>query len=386
MRPAFRLLCFTSYLAATLCANAQNIVLHAGNDAKYATAKDLASVLKKHLTDSAVGWAFEVWKKGSLAASDEGGFKITAADLSNNTGLPFDRVTRMHIASVSKSITAIAVAKLVEQRKLNWDDKISKYLPSTWVIHPMFLGTTVKDLLTMKSGLDGNLDAVSSCYDSLKQHIQDGPDTNKIGKFNYQNISYGVLRIIIARAVDSTVFNNNASTVALSATNTYQQFVNQYLFSPCGIANAFCMETGTRPVLVYPFPYNGQHGYITGRTGVNDDGNLSDYVGGLGWYLSLHELSIFLNNVFYKGSILNEKVRTELLQNGFPFKLNTVSFGEYFGTGGDWMAPINIKPRGGIHAYYYFFPGNIMTVVFVNSGDRGLRDLIINSYTEALKN
>ncbi len=348
----------------------------------------IAARLEIHLKDSTVGWAYQIRKNGKITNKNEGGYKITGVDRLDGKPVAFDADTRMHVASVSKTITAVAVAKLVEQGKLSWGDKIKKYLPLNWKINPLFENTTIADLLTMRSGLDGNLDGISSCYDSLQVCIARGPDKNKIGKFNYQNISYGLLRIIIAEALGPDEFETNStnSVNSVLTTNKYINFVNRYLFGPLAIKEVFCAETEGTPVLMYPFPYNNQHGYITGRGGHYNDGNLSSYAGALGWYISINELSVFLNGVFYEDKIINQKTLDELIKLDFPFKINSLNFGQYFGSGGDWMSPQGQEPRGGVHAYYYFFPSDIQITVFVNSGSRGLKQTILGSFMEALYN
>jgi len=64
---------------------------------------------------------------------------------------------------------------------------------------------------------------------------------------------------------------------------------------------------------------------------------------------------LFLNAVFIDKKILNENVLKQMIALKFPFKINSDSFAEYFGGGGDWMSPVGIEPRAGIYAYYYFF-------------------------------
>src|ERR1700754_2029091 len=76
------------------------------------------------MKDSAVGWAFAIWQNDKALFEESGGYKVAAADSKAGEAIPFTIDTRMHIASLSKSITAIAVAKLVEMKKLGWDDKI----------------------------------------------------------------------------------------------------------------------------------------------------------------------------------------------------------------------------------------------------------------------
>lgn len=65
-----------------------------------------------------------------------------------------DTNTIFSIASVSKNITASALAILVDQGKINWDDKITQHIPwfqmkDPWVTQEM----TIRDVLTHRVGL-----------------------------------------------------------------------------------------------------------------------------------------------------------------------------------------------------------------------------------------
>ena len=344
------------------------------------------NLLENKLTHSSVGWGYEIRQKGKILKSTSGGYCVMSVDRSDGHSLPFDLSKRVHIASVSKTITALGIAKLVEMGKLSFNSRIKDFLPSSWKLHQLFDTTKIVDLLTMTSGLDGILDSKTSCYDSLKVYLEKGPDINKIGKFNYQNISYGLLRIIIAYAADKQSISAlaNPAVIALNTTNSYINFINHYLFTPAGIQNVLCRESENQPVLVYPFPYNNQNGALSGP-GNNQDGDLSPVAGGLGWYMSVSDLSKFLSEVFIKRKIIRTEVIDQLIALKFPLKINSEMYGQYFGSGGDWMSFSASDVRGGIHAYYYFFPGQLQVVVFINSGPRGLRDTILTSFLEACR-
>ncbi|MGH8060580.1 MAG: serine hydrolase domain-containing protein, partial [Pseudoxanthomonas sp.] len=44
-------------------------------------------------------------------------------------GVPIDRQTRFHIGSIGKTFTAVAIAQLVEARKLSWDTPLAQVVP-----------------------------------------------------------------------------------------------------------------------------------------------------------------------------------------------------------------------------------------------------------------
>jgi len=65
-----------------------------------------------------------------------------------------DEDTLYKIASNTKAFTSAALAILVEQGKLNWDDKVIKYLPNFKMYDPWVTQEfNIRDLLTHRSGL-----------------------------------------------------------------------------------------------------------------------------------------------------------------------------------------------------------------------------------------
>jgi CubicO group peptidase (beta-lactamase class C family) len=346
----------------------------------------MSTLLRDVLKDSAVGWAYTIWKNGKLKYSSEGGYKVMPADMADSQGVPFSADTRIHVASFSKTITAIAVAKLVQQGKLGWHDLVSKYLPATWRINPGFEKLTIAQLVSMKSGINEPLNATSSYYDSLKLIMEKGPDLNKVDTFHYQNASYGLLRIIISyasgyRPFSTTISNTVAST---SLAFAYKKYVNTYILEPAGIKGADCKITDEIPAFHYPFPYDSEPGEITGSGGHLSNGDLSEYAGAFGWYLSANDAGKFANAIFVKRNILSADVFSQLVALGFPFRIRKGLHGEYVTSGGDWGRPV--KPNGwrGIHAYYYWFPGNTIVTVFVNSGDGPPTQRVMRAYNKAL--
>jgi CubicO group peptidase (beta-lactamase class C family) len=144
-------------LAFTGAALAQTPTPPSVSTTAVAVAPDAASVLNAHLAADVErtmklfdvpGIAIAVVKDGQVVASQ--GFGV------RKLGAP-DRVdgkTLFEIASNSKAFTAAALAMLVDEGKLAWDDPVTKHLPDfqmydAYVTHEM----TVRDLLTHRSGL-----------------------------------------------------------------------------------------------------------------------------------------------------------------------------------------------------------------------------------------
>ncbi len=95
-----------------------------------------------------------VWEKGNLW----GGILVAKGDqilLEKYRGFsqdgdqnPIDAQTPMHVASVSKSLTAMVVLKLIDAKQLNLDDSLTKFFPSF-----PYQKVTVRTLLNQRSGL-----------------------------------------------------------------------------------------------------------------------------------------------------------------------------------------------------------------------------------------
>ena len=89
-----------------------------------------------------------VWEKGDLwggllvAKGDKIIYENYRGFAQDHNQQPITKETPLHVASVSKTITAMATLKLVEAGKLNLDDDLMKFFPGV-----PYAGVTVKSLL-----------------------------------------------------------------------------------------------------------------------------------------------------------------------------------------------------------------------------------------------
>ncbi len=68
---------------------------------------------------------------------------------------PVNENTLFAIASNSKAFTTASIAILVDEKKMSWDDKVTKYLPDFRVYDPWVTNElTIRDLVTHRVGLD----------------------------------------------------------------------------------------------------------------------------------------------------------------------------------------------------------------------------------------
>lgn len=166
------------------------------------------------------------------------------------------------IASVSKTFTSVAINILFEQRKLNLDDKLTKYFPKL-----PYDNITVRGLLNHTSGLYD----VSGDRELRKNFIAfynktEPPYTNKDylefmekykppllskpgEKFSYSNTGFVLLGVIIEKV----------------SGQEYDEFLIENIFEPIGMENTFVfskMEEGSIPNFVRGYQYDSENGVI----------------------------------------------------------------------------------------------------------------------------
>lgn len=221
-----------------------------------AGAKDLdkfAANLKNGLNGNVVGYAYAISKKGKVRRTGGGGKARIAGD-GNRAYTP---MTRQNVASVSKTITAVAVMQLLEKNKLTIEHKIAPYLPKHWKRGYGFTNATsltFRQLLTHTTGLDQRFKGLSESqrkkwsngWDGLKYIVKMGVKNKDVGKYAYKNANFALFRVIIPhlwmRAKDAPTNHISAS----SSGPMYMLYVGDHIFKPLNIKGASCREWGGR--------------------------------------------------------------------------------------------------------------------------------------------
>jgi CubicO group peptidase (beta-lactamase class C family) len=144
-----------------------------------------------------------VYFDGELQFSTAYGF----ADVENGIALTTEHLFR--IASHSKTFTATAILQLFEAGKLRLDDAAGDFVPALAEAGSPVARVTVRDLLehsagVIRDGLDGDYWQHSRPFpdeEELVAMIIDGGDKALPGEgFNYTNIGYSLLGLIVAAA------------------------------------------------------------------------------------------------------------------------------------------------------------------------------------------
>ncbi|MDD5149217.1 MAG: serine hydrolase [Flavobacterium sp.] len=198
--------------------------------AEYITSKKRAidAFYKINWPNNSLNGSFLVAKNGQIIYERYEGF----SNLRDKT--PITKDTPLHLASVSKVITATAVLKLVNAKKIDLDQKVNTILKEF-----PYPEVTVRTLLNHRSGMR------SYSYFTDKKEIWDrhtiltnqailtllatkdiGLESKTDTRFAYCNTNYAILALIIEKVTGLK----------------YKEAMKQMIFDPLGMKNTFVMD------------------------------------------------------------------------------------------------------------------------------------------------
>ncbi|MDB5089757.1 MAG: serine hydrolase [Mucilaginibacter sp.] len=171
------------------------------------------------------GMAIGIIKDGKLIYSK--GFGVSSL----LTKKAVDSETLFGIASNTKAFTAAALGLLVDEKKINWDDKVIKYIPEFRLYDPLATREmTIRDLLCHRSGLATGVGDLMHDPDSTDFTVNEiiynlrylKPKYSFRSKFAYDNNLYLVAGEVIARV----------------SKMRWEDFVEQRILKPLGMENS----------------------------------------------------------------------------------------------------------------------------------------------------
>lgn len=252
--------------------------------------------------------------------------------------IELDKNAIFRIASITKTVTALGILKLMENGELNLDDEIEKYIPEfrnpkvftyfdsenyTYTTTPANRKITILDLLTHYSGVSygrytGNnmynemyntfiKDSVIELYTTKKIFLKENitrlsrvPLVSHPGTSFEYGMSYDILGYII-EIVSGKSLNN---------------FFNETFFIPLEMENTFFYIPEEKANLLIPVLSN-KNGYWANYQAENYDinypikGAKSYYSGGAGLSGTISDYSNFLTMIVNKGKYKNKRVLKE---------------------------------------------------------------------------
>lgn len=141
-----------------------------------------------------------------------------------------DENTLFGIASNSKAYTAAALAILVDEGKLKWDDKVTKYLPYLQLYDPYVTQElTIKDLLSHRVGLEtfsGDLLWYNTTY-SRREILERAKFLKPTYGFR---AGYGYSNVMFIAA---------GEVIEAISGKTWEQFIQERFFRPLGMTRSY---------------------------------------------------------------------------------------------------------------------------------------------------
>jgi CubicO group peptidase (beta-lactamase class C family) len=151
------------------------------------------------------------------------------------TGEPVDENALFAIGSNSKLFTAVAAGMLVDEKKMDWDGKITDYLPwfqlhDPWVTREF----TLRDALSHRSGLGSRGDHLWYGTDLSREEVIRQvrflePNSSFRSQYGYQNI----------------MLLTAGEAVAAVAGKSWDDFVDERIFTPLGMERT---NTSVKPL------------------------------------------------------------------------------------------------------------------------------------------
>jgi serine beta-lactamase-like protein LACTB, mitochondrial len=281
------------------------------------------------------------------------------SDIENS--VPATNKTLYRTASISKSVTAVAIMQLVESGKIRLDDYAWKYIPYLPSIKKPF---TVRQLLNHTSGIrtyyENEFDSksyFSTTRDVVLYIMKDTLQYNPGEKYLYTTLGYNLLAAII----------ENVSGL------DYAEYMKMYIFDPCDMRN-------TIPDYQKGIIHNRARGYIRDMYRQIENAPLADlsikYAGG-GLLSTAEDLLKFTANLL-EGKLIKHATLDSML---VPTRLNNgryVNYGLGFAFETDETGRRFFSHSGGgtgFASHLIIYPvEKIASVYLINIRDRNLED------------
>jgi len=278
----------------------------------------------------------------------------------------------INIASVTKTLTAIAVLQSLAKHNKTVNDKISPYLPADWTKGSNIDTITFRDLLTHSAGFRDNGGGANTTYAIVKKQISDGVQlANKTPLYN--NLNFAIFREILPFMEG---FNDPGEPGRAAATaNFYINYMRQNVFQPVGVTVADCKPAAnSHPALYYPFP--------PGNTPGNEGGDWTLACGGGGWVVTAGNLYQVLNSLLGGNTLLTDAQKTLMNNNCLGWDCSVQTQTDYVGKNGLLVG----APTGGfeLNTFIGIFKGKLPVVLIINSDPgQNITGLVANAFAGA---
>ncbi|MBQ4819877.1 serine hydrolase domain-containing protein [Aquimarina sp. MMG016] len=249
----------------------------------------------------------------SLAVfSDEGWFMANSGVVNIEKKTPMQSCYLQYLQSIAKTYMAVAVLRLFEQGKINLDNSIAEYLPSSISKRlPQSDKISVRMLLNHTSGLaeyNFNPNYVTKLLqepdhifkpEDYIEYIYDKPlDFTQGSKYSYRNTNYVLLAIIVNEI-----------------TGDHKSFIQEFIFKPLELRHTYyplIMDELGDDQLVSAYWDRHSQGIIENASKIQQS-NVAHMVGDDGIVTTPIEAILFLKGLM-EGKLIKESTLQEMLQ------------------------------------------------------------------------
>lgn len=266
-----------------------------------------------------------------------------------NSNRMLNETTSVYLASVSKQFTTMAIMLLKEDKKIAYDDKLSKFFPE----FPEYANTiTIRHLMNHTSGIPdhyrlGAYKPGLNNKDVFDLLIKQDLDFQPGERFSYSNGGYVLLAMIVAKA----------------SGQPFHEFMKSSVFEPLGMKNTLVYDESKPEIKDRAVGYNAY-------------GDLDDYniftTGAGGMFSTIDDLHLW-DQALYTEKLISK----ETLEEAFtPAKLNDGEFTTY---GFGWSVSEKngqktVQHSGGLAGYRTYLKRNLYNnsgyIILTNHGNQ----------------
>lgn len=321
-----------------------------------------ADALEAKLKDHCVGYQFVVSFNGTAMVKRAGGMARRAPDVNPRKMTNADK---FNVASVSKTMTAIAVMKLLHQKKLSDHHTIQEFLPPSFELGENVGLITFRRLLTHHSGIRCQ---TKGKFEDLKQCIKAGVDEDDMDVRSYNNINFRLCRLLIPELEEFTPPGAigpapGQITAPHDYPKEYMASVQKHVFDPAGLPLLFVKPTDRFPGLGYQFPCPETNGV--------DFGDMTEFAGSGGWTMSSEQLAAVFGAFLYTDKILPRKIVERMKDNNIGLVARDVTGEVVSYSHGGWYPGFTEKGKpqygGEVGTLAYGLSNGVSVALIVNS-------------------
>ena len=275
------------------------------------------------LSNSANGYALKVRQNGQTIGILQWNWARNP-DVGDSPARGWNTDRRMHVASMSKLMTAIGLVHLMEATpSVAADDSMLPWLPDYWAKNQGGNDqVTFDNLMNHMSGYSTGGSA--SDFATMKNNVEAGANAGMVGVTpDYENMNFGLIRILIATIGGYIHPSTNFGLEFMNdlfwdtlTTAAYEDYMQTYVFNPVAAFPVF--DTNTETVLAYRWD-SGTAGW--------DSGDFSCCGGGYGWHMTITE-TLNVVRAFRTGNIVSLGGESDILNRSWGLNLSLIHISE----------------------------------------------------------